>query len=210
MEGTSAEGTPRAPPILDQSSSTTLAAGESSSIHTPSSRNTDSHRCILDPSRRIRRRTKSTKNRRTQIGLLYTGRQNQTPPPRARQRRRSGAPSRRGRAREDLIPRWRRRRRLDAENLDLDTLGPNLHRQIEDHRSPTAPRARGLPETEGNGDLAGESTGRLSSASLNCSHESLRENWGLRFIVVGSGECRLTDWQHGLGLVLPVSWVCWV
>ena len=161
MEGTSAGGTPRAPPILDQSSSTTLAAGESSSIHTPSSRNTDSHRCILDPSRRIRRRTKSTKNRRTQIGLLYTGRQNRTPPPRAHRRRRSRAPSRRGRAREDLIPRWRRRRRLNAAagNLDLDTLGPNPHRRDEDHRSPTAPRARGPPEMEGNGDLAGGSTG---------------------------------------------------
>jgi len=153
-----------------------LAAGESSSIHTPSSRSTDSRRCILDPSRRIRRRTKSTKNRRTQIGLLYTGRQNRTPPPRARRRRRSGAPSRRGRAREDLIPRCRRRR-LDAAagNLDLNTLGPNLYRRIEDHRSPTAPRARGPPETEGNGDLAGESTGRLSSASLNCSLGSFRE-----------------------------------
>jgi len=201
MEGTSAGGTPRAPPILDQSLSTTLAAGESSSIHTPSSRNTDSRRCILDPSRRIRRRTKSTKNRRTQIGLLYTGRQNQTPPPQARQRRQSGAPSRRGRAREDLIPRWRRRR-LDAAagNLDLDTLGLNLHRWDEDHHSPTAPRARGPPETEGNGDLTDGSTGRLSQLFTR---EPSRENWGLRFIVVGSGECRLTDWQHGLGLVLP-------
>lgn len=178
MEGTSAGGTPRAPPILDQSSSTTLAAGASSSIHTPSSRNTNSRRCILDPSRQIRRRTKSTKNRQAQIGLLYTGRQNRTPPPRAHRRRRSGAPSRRGRAREDLIPDWRRRRRLAAAagNLDLDTLGPNLHRRDEDHRSPTTPRARGPPETEGNGsDPAGGSTSRLSSVSLNCSHESLRE-----------------------------------
>ena len=63
-----------------------------------------------------------------------------------------------------------------AGNRTLEELVPNLHRQAERHRSRTHPRARGPPEAEGNGDLAGGSTGRSPFASLSYSREKRGES----------------------------------
>jgi len=67
------------------------------------------------------------RRRRSGHGLLYKGFTKEAPPPPARRRRRSRLPTGRGRAREYLIPRWRRRRRrLDcaAKTLTLNLLVP--------------------------------------------------------------------------------------
>jgi hypothetical protein len=56
-----------------------------------------------------------------------------------------------------------------VEHLVASTLGPNLHRRTESHRSHPPPRVRRPPEAKGNDGLAGGSTNRLSVASLNCS-----------------------------------------
>ena len=73
--------------------------------------------------------------------LLHRSQRSRTPPPRARWRHRSGAPLRRGRTREDLIPSLRRRHRLAAAagHRNLDILGPKLHRVAEKHRFPSHP-----------------------------------------------------------------------
>lgn len=73
-----------------------------------------------------------------------------------------------------LIPIWRRRLAAASTspptpgNQILENLVPNLHHRTESHRSRTHPRAQRPPDAEGNGDLAGGSTGRLAFACRNC------------------------------------------
>jgi hypothetical protein len=164
---------PQAPATLDQGSpsATAAAEGRSSLDHPPRNRRTSSLLCTLK--QKLHTSTAHRSRGRMKTRPLCRRSTQGAPPPRSRRRRRSGAPTGRGRDREDVIPRRRRRRRLDAAavNQTLEELVPNLHRQAERHRSRTHPRARGPPEAEGNGDLAGGSTGRSPFASLSCSRE---------------------------------------
>jgi len=97
-------------------------------------------------------------------------------PPRARRRRRSEAPTGRGRVREDL---FRHGATATASTTppgtETLTLVPNLQRRTERRRSPTHPRAQRPPEAEGSGDLAGENSNRFPLACLNCWEERVRE-----------------------------------
>ena len=95
---------------------------------------------------------------------LYRSRRSRTPPPRARWRHRSGAPPRRGRTREDLIPSLRRRHCFTATtgHRNLDILGPKLHRAVEKHRSHSHPTPERPSDADRIGVLAGGSTRGLT------------------------------------------------
>ena len=176
---------PQAPATLDQGSplATAATAGRSSLDHPPRNRRTSSLLCTLK--QKLHTSTAHRSRGRTKTRPLCRRSTQGAPPPRSRRRRRSGAPTGRGRDQEDVIPRRRRRRRLDAAagNQTLEELVTNIHRQAERHRSRTHPRARGPPEAEGNGDLAGWSTRRPPFASLNCSRQKRGES--------------LRSWQRG-------------
>ena len=108
-------------------------------------------------------------------------------PPQARRRRRSEAPTGRGRVREDLFCHGATATASTTlPGTKTLTLVPNLQRRTERRRSPTHPRAQRPPEAEGSGDLAGENSNRFPLACLNCWEEGVRER------------SRLVGFKHGI------------